>query len=1839
MKQTHFKKHLLALLLAVCLILQCVASIGAVADTEVIEEVTVKEISSDQISARLENSTASAEEPQVEAPYADTDMVRVSIVLKQPSAIDKGFALDGIGTNRQVRTYRASLEAAQAQVSARISSEILDGAELDSVWNLTLAANLISANVPYGAIDEIAALDGVAAVYIETRYEVDTVENELDTVTAGSTMTGTTAAWAIGYTGAGTRVAIIDTGTDTDHQSFDNSAYLYSLYQNAAAAVAAGEFETVDDYIASLDLLDAAEINSVLMQLNATKRYNGLLAADALYISEKLPYGFNYVDADLDVTHDNDAQGSHGSHVGGIAAANRYIPSGDSYVTAADTVYAVGQAPDAQIITMKVAGKTGGIYDSDYMAALEDAIILGCDAVNMSIGSVNIAYSYSGNEYYDNIFASLQGTGLVLANSGGNAYSYAQFGNTGYSYMYADDVNNGRIGAPSAYPNSLAVASVDNTGFTGPTTSFAEGEVVISVTDAGNPPAGFETWYTLDTSEDGSGTAYEYVFLGDPSWLLDPAYTGENAGNYQGAPADFEGLDVEGKIVLIARGNLSFFEKHMNAVAAGAKAVIVYNNTYGAISMDISSSTCTNPCCSILMSEAAAIFAASQMDENGHRGGTVVIKSSPSIIFGEEGAAMTMSEFSSWGVPDNLSMKPEITAPGGSIYSINGVDKSGTAYETMSGTSMASPQVAGMSALMAQYISENGLTEQTGLSSRTLTQSLLMSTAAPIIETETGLEYSVRKQGAGLAVVSNAVTAGSYILVGDVEGNDGKVKAEFGDDPQRNGVYSFTFSINNLRDTELRYEIGAQMLAPAVASDGVDLYMLNTMVALSSQVSYTSAAKVCNYYFDFDGDKDVDPDDAQLLLDYVAGNAESICHLEYADVSGNGQVDEYDVYALLDCIEAGSYEAIDAVVVVPANGSAEVTMTITLSEEDRAYIDTYFANGTYVEGYVYIQPVADEEGLMDVTHSIPMLGFYGSWSEGSMYDRGEYTMDFYNYISGTPTPHYTTTAPLANYMATKMNGALYYYGLNPFTVDDEYLPERASLNSTNGNSIAKVFYALIRNSAETKAVVTDAETGEVYFEKSFGSQSAAFYYVNAGAWYNTELTASLNWRGTDAEGNALPDGTRATVSLISASEYYLNEDGTVRWDKLEDGAVYSMPVLIDNGAPELLYAVQITDSLTGESYCEVEVQDNHYVAAVSLLNSSGSRVLGTLPVNQTEEGVASTLRFTLSGIIGTEFILAVTDYAGNTRYYSISIMMESSTGNFYGFNTTFDSWVNFGADVNADESVMATTDRTFVAGDYGEGYIFALAEDGDLYATSINDMSQSYRVGELLYSYVNLTYDDATATLYGARNYGNGRTYLYAISLTNGLERYVRTLDADLKAITAVGDGSFYGLTAEGDLYCIDDASMTLVGNVGTTISGIQSITVAGDKLYWARGTELVAVSLTDASCEVVGTLSGTTTCLISTVTGGSSFGNADAATAVLMNYSAATMYLTNELQLEATVRPWYAVDKSVTWTSSDETVATVDSNGLVRALSVGTTVITATSNLTPSLSATCTVTVEALDLTITAATSDMNGDALLISRNMRDGVCTETKVNGLYNVVAATVDESTNDLWVMDDGATIYRLDEAAGAILESVRSGSGIAVSDMTYSETFGGYYSVYGSYLLVSTGFDENSPGSGFDMSGYFAANTGATAFVAVASMGSTTLSGAQCDALLVLDNAGYVWQFYIAMIDGSYSAQLGLVATGLTGKINATGNSSAVFVENYGTAGGLMVSLDNGDGTSTLYMIDAGNTASVSKLTSLNYVPVALYALESASGEIVEDAPMFTELMDGVTVQAEALSSIG
>ena len=79
--------------------------------------------------------------------YADTDVVRVSIVLKDASTLANGYSSEDIATNSAAMKYRQKLETKQEKMAKTISKKALGGEALDVVWNLTLAANIISANV------------------------------------------------------------------------------------------------------------------------------------------------------------------------------------------------------------------------------------------------------------------------------------------------------------------------------------------------------------------------------------------------------------------------------------------------------------------------------------------------------------------------------------------------------------------------------------------------------------------------------------------------------------------------------------------------------------------------------------------------------------------------------------------------------------------------------------------------------------------------------------------------------------------------------------------------------------------------------------------------------------------------------------------------------------------------------------------------------------------------------------------------------------------------------------------------------------------------------------------------------------------------------------------------------------------------------------------------------------------------------------------------------------------------------------------------------------------------------------------------------------------------------------------------------------------------------------------------------------------------------------------------------------------------------------------------------------------------------------------------------------
>ena len=999
MRKMTTLKRLLSVVLVLSVLLTWVLPANAIG-----KSASFRQVSNDRVSASLLGKDPVDVDQNVKQ-YADSDVVRVSIILEKKGTIEAGFEPDGIASNKAAMAYRASLKKEQASMVSKIEKATKE--ELDVVWNMTLAANLISANVKYGQVEKIAALKGVSCVVVEEPYEPDVVESAAadPNMATSSEQTGTNASYDAGYTGAGSRIAIIDTGVDVEHISFDAGAYNYSLANLAGKAGL-----DPDEFIAGLDLLDAEEIASVLDKLNISDRVQ--IDADSLYVNSKIPFGFNYVDSNTSITHLKDTAGEHGSHVAGIAAANAYVPNADgSYSKALDTVLAQGVAPDAQLIVMKVFGAAGGAYPSDYMVAIEDAILLNCDSVNLSLGSGNPGMTRDATTAYQTIMDGLLDSGIVVSMSAGNSGSWADSVETGIPYLYADDVSMHTGGSPGSYVNSLGVASVDNAGWTALYIGIGDEKINYYESAA----YGNAEMVTI-------AGEHEYVFL-----------------NSIGTDAEFAALAdvVAGKIALCYRGETSFFEKANAAMAAGAVGLIVVNNQDGVIYLNLTGYEYTAPVVSITQANGEFFKengTAVAADDGSTWYWTGSMKISDDMAAGSLNSAYyTMSAFSSWGVPGALILKPEITAPGGAIHSVGGAYNAGSSvvfgdhasYEIMSGTSMAAPQVAGMAALMAQYIREAGLEEKTGLDARTLAQSLLMSTAIPMIDGSSNNYYPVLQQGSGLANVGAAVMANSYIMMGaDATASyaDGKVKVELGDDPNREGAYTFTFTINNISGEEEIYNLAADFFIQAPTRDGRNFYMYTATTLIGANVEFIVDGKPVAFAgdlsgMDFNGDGVVNTNDGQALLDYAVGVRDSVFHADLADLDDDGDIDSHDAYIFLSMAEQS--------VVVPADGSVEVTVNVSLSDSWKSTLDYYYPNGTYLQGYVYAEGTPSDEGVAGTSHSIPVLGFFGNWSDASMYDKGSYE-EYANGLENRAPYLYQT-----NFAKGKYNGILISYADTP----------------------------------------------------------------------------------------------------------------------------------------------------------------------------------------------------------------------------------------------------------------------------------------------------------------------------------------------------------------------------------------------------------------------------------------------------------------------------------------------------------------------------------------------------------------------------------------------------------------------------------------------------------------------------------------------------------------------------------------------------------------------------------------------------------------------------------------
>ena len=1306
------KKRLIAMLLAVVMLLGCLPSNVFAITLDEKGDLHFQQVGNERVSASLLDGNGDSYEPTVT--YKDEDIVRVSIFLEADATIDK-YSTDGIAENDQAMDYREELAKRQDEIVEKIEAVL--GNELDVQWNLTLVANVISANIQYGKIKDISQIEGVKKVVLETQYSipesVDTAETD-PTMTGSSGMTGSGAAWQAGYTGAGMRIAIIDTGLDTTHQSFANAPYLYALEQNA---IAAGK--SYDAYVASLDLLDKEELAGKIDKLHVMAK-NKAATADNTYYSEKIPFAFNYVDSLYDyVSHREDDATDHGSHVAGIAAANRYIEKNGQMVDALETVKVAGNAPDAQIIVLKVFGKMGGAYTSDYMAAIEDAIILGCDSVNLSLGTSTAGFSDAGD--YEAVMESLEKSDTVVAMAAGNEGHGAENGvNKTFlddGYLYADHVLGSTIGSPGSYTNSMTVASADNAKVT-MNGFFKIGSYAPEYSETlYNNMKGFAS---LDTSADNTGTEYEYVFL-----------------DGIGKESEYDFIDVAGKIVICSRGDLAFFEKANIAVSKGAIATIIYNNTSGTIGMDMTSYQHEAPAISITKDVGDKIRTLSQQkmdaDNNVYYTGKMLIVNGEEVI-SSGNAYYSMSYFSSWGTTGDLALKPEITAPGGLIYSVQGETRPNylqNRYKLNSGTSMASPQVAGIAAVGSQYIQTMGWDKTTNFSLRQLGQSLLMSTAVPMVDKD-GNYYPLIQQGAGLVNAQGIVSADSFIMMGSdatPSWADGKVKAELGDDPNRTGVYEFAFTIYNMSGEEKTFQLSADV-------------------------------------FTFDAVEHATNPEGTATTYYATQNTKPL--------SSN------------TAFNSGEQ------VKIPAGGSSQVKATIRLTDEGKQWLEEYFEKGTYIQAYVFAEPQGDSEGVKTTTHSIPVLAFYGNWTDPSMYESGSaYAGELLSNYSTPNTTDYsrypykikweTEDEPDFRYnmlYVQNSKGETYTLGGNPLVKDPYYMPERNAIGSAV--FVDEWTYNPWRDHALVGSTIKNETTNEVYFQKETQKQILGTFYDKRNvAWQYGKEPYYINMNLP-----AVNDGDMLSFTLYILPEYYLdgNMGENSQWG---EGAEASIELNVDGKKPQVS---GITYDPSGA--LSVNASDNNYIAAVVLYTADGKQVVSyTGSKAQIEKGEPATYTVDTASFGSTEYLLQVYDYAMNACTYYIEIDEDAIvySGALLAYNLENGKWMQLDKYNKAMDAITEET-KTYTAAVSVDDTIYTIAYGTELQKLSVSDPSAYQFVGDTGYTLVDLAYNATDKYLYGITD----ENKLVRVNPSTGKGTLIGTVPVETNTLACGEDGIFY---------------------------------------------------------------------------------------------------------------------------------------------------------------------------------------------------------------------------------------------------------------------------------------------------------------------------------------------------------------------------------------------------------------------------------------------------------------
>lgn len=1051
--------------------------------------------------------------------YADDELVDAIVVLEGKSVYELcGVELGGL--TKEALNASEKLQAQHKALASKIGS-VSKSFELK--YDFTYLLNGFGAQVKYGELKAINDLPGVKYAFAAPTFGIssDDIEalasDDYGTIgliaeagfdpkmqNANSDM-NTEAAWLAGYTGEGMTVAVIDTGIDLTHAMFSVQPENPAMTAERVAELLSGT------------------------TLHASQIVPGV-TVEQLYSSAKIPFQFDYADGDADAT---DAMG-HGSHVAGIIAGATTANLINTY-----NIKNVGVAPDAQLIAMKVFDTSGGASMTDVTAALEDAILLGVDAANLSLGTS--CGSVTGYPEITAVFNAALDAGVNVAVAAGNDTNstYTSLWNNDLGLAGNPDI--GVLSMPATFDAPISVASADNSTYL----------------------AGFASKLDYFTFQVGANR-YNYQFSDKSPYAY--RFGAQLGGDWEyvsletGAEADYEGVDASGKLVLAKLSTeLSINEQGRIAQSHGAVGLILYPATNAAGNFKIPDTT----------HDEYTIPTVGMAYFYGNNLATSIIPDTIHVqaYWVSRPDGNQISPFSSWGATNELTLKPDITAIGGSVVSAY---KNGS-IAISSGTSMASPAIAGISVLVRQYL--KATTNLGGRELAAAVDKLMMSSASPITDADSGLPFSPRVQGAGLVDAGKAVSVGAYI---SVNGTD-KSKIELGDDRARTGRYTMTFDVVNLTDAAKVYNLS---------------------------VSALTESAVCGR---------VNPDHTyEYLMEQF----------------------EYALEANIDAPET---------VTVPAGASASVTVTVTLSDRDIRYIERYFENGIYIEGFITLDEVGGE------SISAPYLAFYGDWRDAPAIEE--------NFFYDWPSEDYpANTTLMANtvYTYDENNNETWFIGdtrsgngQTPYGIQIGsrmmYWDERNAI-SPNGDGVRdflEVVTGLYRNVKEYRYIITDRETGEELYRKDMGYVPKTYYnsvyddVISAGMYSGHEL--DFDW--TTLENNQ---------TVIVRIEAVVDIEDNERIDSWE------FPVTCDTEAPVTAVKLYVSGP---KYYVQNQINENRFVDYTEILaplnNGSYAKYKvsygGYDPAGRTAN---VTLGFSNAA---TEFVSRTMDYAGNYNYVYVSM--------------------------------------------------------------------------------------------------------------------------------------------------------------------------------------------------------------------------------------------------------------------------------------------------------------------------------------------------------------------------------------------------------------------------------------------------------------------------------------------------------------------------------------------------------------------------------------------------------